>query len=131
MKFFLEEEKDTCSSNSDNKSDNKEENEQYEDNKKQKAESNRATLFDEYLKILDKSTTCKNKSPFFKICQTCEMEKTLVHSQGMFACKNCGEVEYIIIESETPNHKDNSNEKPRYPYKRLNHLVEWLNSVPS
>jgi predicted RNA-binding Zn-ribbon protein involved in translation (DUF1610 family) len=119
MKFFIEEEKDT-SSNSDN-TDNK------ENNKKQKTETNRAILFDEYLNILDKATSYKNKSPFFKICQTCEMEKTLVHSEGMFACKNCGEVEYIIIESEIPNHKDNSNEKPRYPYKRLNHLIEWLN----
>jgi hypothetical protein len=39
----------------------------------------------------------------------------------------CGKFEYVIIESEIPSHKDSLNEKPKYPYKTINHLIERLN----
>jgi hypothetical protein len=39
----------------------------------------------------------------------------------------CGDAESLLIESDIPNYKDSIMEKPTYPYKRGNHLAEWLN----
>jgi hypothetical protein len=86
--------------------------------------SNRATLFEEYMMILDKNFTNRSKSKLIRTCDCCGIEKTLIQSEGIYVCRKCGEVEHIIIESEVPNHKDSLNEKPRYPYKRINHLIE-------
>lgn len=101
-------------------------------NKKEKIEeqviSNRASLYNDYMMIIDKSFASNNTKPkFLKFCQNCNIEKTLIQSEGMYVCKSCGEVEQIIIESEIPNHKDITNDKTRMPYKRHNHLQEWLN----
>jgi hypothetical protein len=96
--------------------------------------ANRASLFDEFMMMIDKAyTSSKVKNTAIKICNNCHImhginvEKTLIQSEGLYVCKNCGEAENIIIESEIPNHKESSTEKPKYPYKRLNHLVEQLN----
>jgi hypothetical protein len=51
----------------------------------------------------------------------------LIQSEGIYVCQKCGKFEYIIIESEIPSHKDSMNEKPKYPYKTINHLIERLN----
>ena len=40
-------------------------------------------------------------------------------------------MEHVIIESEIPSHKDAINEKPKYPYKKINHLIEKLNQFQS
>jgi hypothetical protein len=91
--------------------------------------SNKATLFDEYMNVLGKSYNRLVKPKVIKLCDNCHIEKTLMQSEGMYVCRKCGECENIIIESEVPNHKDALNEKPRYPYKRVNHLTEWLNQL--
>ena len=62
-----------------------------------------------------------------KICTDCSIEKTLIHSEGIYVCNQCGNFEYVIIESEIPSHKDSLNEKPKYPYKPINHLIEKIN----
>ena len=59
-------------------------------------------------------------------CLNCNIEKTLIHSEGIYVCKKCFEVESIIIDSEKPNYKDPTPEKSGYPYKRINHFNEWL-----
>lgn len=89
--------------------------------------SNKASLFDDYMFIVDNTFVNKNKPHAIKICPKCNIEKTLIQSEGFFVCQKCGEVEHTIIESEVPSHKDTITEKSRYPYKRLNHLCEWLN----
>jgi hypothetical protein len=92
--------------------------------------SNRASLYETYMGLINKTTTLSalsmNKSRMIRICGNCSTEKTLIQSEGIYVCKKCGEVEHIIIESEVPNHKDTVNEKPRYPYKRVNHLLELI-----
>lgn len=94
----------------------------------EKIVSNKATLLNDYKMIIDKSYVCtKIKSNPIKICRNCKTEKILVCSEGLYVCKDCGESENVIIDSEIPNHKESATEKPRYPYKRLNHFVEWLN----
>lgn len=94
----------------------------------EKIVSNRATLFEEYMTLIDRSYVGnKLKSSPIRLCPECGIEKTLMQSEGRYSCEQCGITEYINIESEIPNHKEATSEKPRYPYKRLNHLIEWLN----
>lgn len=103
----------------------------------EKTISNKATLFHEYLLLNDKEyIKTKNKKHIVKHCLNCKqineiVEKTLIQSEGIYVCHKCGEVEYIIIESDFHGHKDNLTEKPRYPYKKINHLIEKLNQFQS
>ncbi len=98
------------------------------ENKIETVVSNRASLFEMYMSILDKRFACeKTKSGYIKMCNNCNLEKTLIQSEGLYVCTKCGEVEHVIIESEIPNHKESTNEKPRTPYKKQTHLAETLN----
>lgn len=87
---------------------------------------NKAYLHDQYMKVINNFTVKKTYNTS-KICEKCGIERTLVQSDGIYVCGICGEVESALIESDIPNYKDSVTEKPSYPYKRLNHLVEWLN----
>jgi hypothetical protein len=93
----------------------------------EKLVSNKASLFDEYMSIIDKNYVTKKKSGLIRWCNTCGKEMTLIQSEGSYNCVFCGLVDYVIIESEMPNYKESGNEKPAYPYKRVNHLIECLN----
>jgi hypothetical protein len=85
-------------------------------------------LKDKYLSLVDAAYRCeKVKVSPVKICSTCLIEKTLIQSEGIFLCQKCGVADHIIIESEVPSHKDAMNEKPKYPYNPINHLIEKLN----
>jgi len=94
--------------------------------------SNRATLQDEYLTLVDEGYICSNMTynPI-KMCPDCEVEMTLIQAEGLYVCQECGASLYDIIESEVPSHKDAINEKPKYPYKKINHLIEKLNQFQS
>jgi len=91
---------------------------------------NKAELLNQYMIMIDSEYVCERKQQEYnriKKCDTCGIEKTLIHSDGMFVCQRCGEVEMIIIDSEKPNYKEAvSDNKAGYPYKRSNHLNEWL-----
>jgi len=94
--------------------------------------TNRATLQNEYLMLVDKSYACDHvKLRTIKYCSECGIEKTLFQSDGAYICQGCGEIDFIIIESEKPSHKDEINEKPKYPYKKINHFKEKLNQLQS
>ena len=90
---------------------------------------NRAYLHEQYVNIINngKNKKRKNINNTTKYCQTCKCERTLIQSEGIYVCEKCGETETTLIESDVPNYKEMALEKPIYPYKRLNHLVEWLN----
>ena len=95
---------------------------------------NRATLQDKYLMLIDKNYACeKVKADKIVYCTQCfpKTEKTLFQAEGCYVCRNCGETEHIIMESEIPSHKEMANEKQKYPYKKLNHLKEKLNQFQS
>lgn len=88
----------------------------------------KGTLRDQYLTLIDSSYACnKVKLSPIKMCKECNQELTLMQSEGMFLCQGCGEFNSIIIESEIPSHKDSLNEKRKYPYNPINHLIEKLN----
>ena len=88
----------------------------------------KGTLKEQYLSLTDTKYMCeKVKLSPIKKCTSCNIEKTLIQSEGIYVCQLCGKFEYVIIESEIPSHKDSLNEKPKYPYKTINHLIERLN----
>lgn len=93
---------------------------------------NRATLQDKYLMLVDKTYACeKSKVDNVIYCSQCNIEKILIQAEGRYVCRTCGETEITSTESETPNHKEISNEKQKYPYKKSNHLKEKLNQFQS
>lgn len=88
----------------------------------------KGTLRDQYLTLTDSSYACnKVKLSPIKFCKDCNEELTLIQSEGRLLCQKCGDTTYIIIESEIPSHKDTINEKRKYPYNPINHLIEKLN----
>jgi hypothetical protein len=93
---------------------------------------NKATLQEQYLILTDKNYACE-KIRFKKqiYCSICKIEKILFQSEGAYKCTKCGETEEVIMESEIPSHADLSNEKQKYPYKKINHLKEKLSQFQS
>lgn len=88
----------------------------------------KGTLKDLYLCLTDSSYVCnKVKLSPIKNCKNCNNELILMQSEGYFVCQNCSQAEYVVVESEIPSHKDAMNEKPKYPYNPINHLIEKLN----
>ena len=79
---------------------------------------NKAELFDQYMTIIDNEYKCIRKRNYniIKKCENCNIDKTLINSEGIYVCQQCGEVEPIIIDSEKPNYKEAvSDTKPGYP----------------
>lgn len=89
---------------------------------------NKAELLDQYMMQIDSEYMCDKKRSGNKIkkCANCNVEKTLIHADGMYVCQKCGEIEIVIIDSEKPNYKEAvTDTKPGYPYKRINFL-KWF-----
>lgn len=100
--------------------------------KTEKQTISRATLQDKYLMLVDKNYACeKSRASNILLCSQCDIEKILIHAEGRYVCKICGETEILLMENETPNNKDMTCEKQKYPYKKSNHLREKLNQFQS
>ena len=81
-----------------------------------------------YLSVTDTNFICtKIKYNNLKLCPKCNNQQTLIQSEGIYVCMDCGICKDVLIESEIPSHKDSLNEKPKYPYKPINHLIERIN----
>ena len=57
----------------------------------------RAKLHDDYKMVLEGYSSRKKMC---KVCEKCRIDKTLMHSEGIYVCMKCGEVENYIIENE-------------------------------
>lgn len=89
-------------------------------------------LQEKFLLMMDKNYACtKVKAQKNIICQKCNIEKTLFTIEGCYICKNCGETEHIVMESENNGNKELNFEKQKYPYKKINHMKEKLNQFQS
>lgn len=95
--------------------------------KNKKTPKSRAFLHDKYLKVINGYSSIFEHDNDIKYCLKCNTERILVQTEGVYVCPSCGEVESALIESDIPNYKDSNTEKTSYPYKRLNHFIEWLN----
>jgi len=79
------------------------------------------------MRVINKTTMTIDRKNKLKLCNNCGIEKKIIQSEGICVCTKCSEAEPIMIESEMLSHKDTVIEKVHYPYKRINHLMEWLN----
>lgn len=117
MEYF----KQTTKNNSDTDTD---------ENSNESSEENitKAYCLDQYKTILDSDYVPNSKKEYnpIRMCDDCNIEMTLVQSDGYFICESCSIIQYVIIDSEKPNYNENNLEKPGYPYKRMNHFNEWL-----
>jgi hypothetical protein len=92
-------------------------------------------LLNNYLSKVDKDTiikkTKKNKfDNMSKFCNKCKDEMILDLHNGLMVCHMCGESQTILIESDIPNYKEDSNDTKTYvAYKTMNHFNEWLNKI--
>ena len=93
----------------------------------------KADLYDKYIKLIHNQTFIQ-KDIFMKksqvgqsaICPKCNITLTLVHSEGLQVCNQCGLTEYILIDSEKPSFREPPPEVSYFAYKRINHFNEWL-----
>lgn len=90
--------------------------------KNEPPKKDRATLYDNYLQLVDNTYIKKKYKPRVKLCSSCGIEKTLHQSDGFFICTNCGETEPVLIDSDKPNYKDPIPDTGIYAYKRINHF---------
>ena len=92
-----------------------------------KLENNRQKICDSYLSITNPEFVRQiNNSDDEMTCLKCNIEKTTHLSDGCMICKKCGDVSYIVIDSDKPSYKDPPKEISYFAYKRINHFNEWL-----
>jgi hypothetical protein len=91
--------------------------------------SDRANLLESYTKVINPTKYKPNrklKKIEIDICKLCEVEMTLIQSEGLVVCSHCGREEHILIDSDKPSYKDPPPEAGEFTYKRINRLDEWL-----
>ena len=92
-----------------------------------KTENNRQKICDSYLSITNPEYVRQvNNSDDELTCSKCNIEKTTHLSDGCMICRKCGEISYIVIDSDKPSYKDPPKEISYFAYKRINHFNEWL-----
>lgn len=86
------------------------------------------SYLDKWMKIVHNKSIRRNyKNYGIKICNTCNVEKILHSSDGYIICPLCGKCEYIILDTEKINYKDQFIETKNIGYKRMNHFSELMN----
>lgn len=65
------------------------------------------------------------------MCEYCNVEKDMIHTEGSFVCPLCGDTEYMAIDCEIQTNKESICEKAKAPYKKLNHFKERMNQFQS
>ena len=88
----------------------------------------RADIREEYLRIVDPDNAEQHiTQENYTMCSSCNREMTIVQTDGMMVCQNCGIAEKVLIESDRPSYKEPPREISYFAYKRINHFIEWLN----
>ncbi len=83
-------------------------------------------ICDNYLSLTDPSFVKNVKNNYEDFCLKCNIEKKTHLADGCMVCQNCGQVDYIVIDSDKPSYKDPPKEISYFAYKRINHFNEWL-----
>ena len=83
-------------------------------------------ICDNYLSITDPNFVKTLKINTEDYCLNCNIEKKTHLADGCMVCERCGEVNYIVIDSDKPSYKDPPKEISYFAYKRINHFNEWL-----
>ena len=94
---------------------------------KEEAKFKKKNFLDDYLQKIDENYVNKIKIDMkINKCELCDHEMTLYPSEGYQICDECGNQEFILIESDKPSFKDPPLEVCYFSYKRINHFNEWL-----
>tara|TARA_B110001469_G_C9648201_1_gene329057 strand:- start:7443 stop:8582 length:1140 start_codon:yes stop_codon:yes gene_type:complete len=93
--------------------------------KESMTKNSRKNICEQYLSITDNDFVKVYEDPS-DICTKCQGEKIIHLSQGCMICNKCGDISYIIIDSDKPSYKDPPKEVCYFAYKRINHFNEWL-----
>jgi hypothetical protein len=88
--------------------------------------SSKQEICDNYLSITDPNFVKNIKVNTEDYCLNCNIEKKTHLADGCMVCERCGEVNYIVIDSDKPSYKDPPKEISYFAYKRINHFNEWL-----
>ena len=96
-------------------------------NENYNSKMSRAKIYDKYLaKTEENYIHISDSEESLDICSNCNIEKTLYLSDGIMVCNQCGEQNFVIIDSDKPSYKDPPREISYFAYKRINHFNEWL-----
>jgi len=98
-----------------------------ETKKSNDGDDDKYNLFNKYMKITAGSELKKKSLIQIKMCDKCQIEKTLHLQDGFLTCTGCGDSESIQMDSDKPNFKDQTIEIKTNGYKRMNHFSELLN----
>jgi hypothetical protein len=90
---------------------------------------NKATLLNEYNNILQNKNNIYASLIYSTYCNC--IDGTALHdlTTGYIICNKCGNSTRIFMDADVLNYKDNIQEKPNYPYKRINHFNEWVTQL--
>ncbi len=87
----------------------------------------RADYLNEFLKKVDPNyINILEYNRKYDICDQCNVEKILHQSEGIMVCEECGEIDFIVIDSDKPSYKDPPPEVSYFAYKRINHFVNFF-----
>ncbi len=92
----------------------------------QVATNSKQEICDNYLSLTDPNFVRSIRTDTDDFCLKCNVEKKIHLSDGCKVCEKCGEVDYIVIDSDKPSYKDPPKEISYFAYKRINHFNEWL-----
>jgi len=96
---------------------------------KQKKGLQRNQLLNDYLQIEDPTmarNTVEEYDDIWTTCEICGNEMIMCLNEANLTCSNCGQQEFILIDSDKPSYKDPPREVCYYAYKKINHFNEWL-----
>ena len=101
--------------------------EKTQDNDNKNIELTKSDVINKYLNKIDKNFIYPfENNNSLDYCYKCNIEKTIIASEGILVCRKCGEQISIIIDSDKPSYKDPPREISYFAYKRINHFNEWL-----
>ena len=87
----------------------------------------RKQMFDEYVARMKLSNGVDSIQLLTEHCETCNVAREEISSEGILVCPRCGSEEYALVVSDFPSFRDPPKERNNYAYKNINHLNEILN----
>jgi hypothetical protein len=86
-------------------------------------------LFEEYATRMKLAglENIETKQVVTEHCETCNIAREEISSEGVLVCPTCGSEEYMMVVSDFPSFRDPPKERNNYAYKKINHLNEILN----
>jgi integrase len=87
----------------------------------------RKQMFDEYVQRMRLTNGPEVVQLMTEHCQSCNVAREEISSEGILVCPKCGSEEYALVVSDFPSFRDPPKERNNYAYKKINHLNEILN----